>query len=143
MSIILHFLWFLDDIFWPSWSWSYGCWINNYLCNQFLSPLMLWVRISIRARYTTLCDKVCQWLATGRWFPPPIKLTATKELKYCWKLNTINQTKQPNTLYVYHITLFMVLIWHFDSFISHCLWFSYDILIVLYYIVYGSHMTFW
>ena len=30
---------------------------------------------------TTLCDKVCQWLATGRWFfpvtPPPIKLTAT------------------------------------------------------------------
>jgi hypothetical protein len=24
-----------------------------------------WVRISIRARCTTLCDKVCQWLATG------------------------------------------------------------------------------
>ena len=38
--------------------------------NQCLSPLMLWVRISIRARYTTLCDKVCQWLATGRWFSP-------------------------------------------------------------------------
>jgi hypothetical protein len=30
-----------------------------------LSPLMLWVRISIRARCTTLCDKVCQWLATA------------------------------------------------------------------------------
>jgi hypothetical protein len=29
---------------------------------------MLWVRISIRARCTTLCDKVCQWLATGQWF---------------------------------------------------------------------------
>ena len=28
---------------------------------------MLWVQISIRARYTTLCDKVCKWLATGRW----------------------------------------------------------------------------
>ena len=32
---------------------------------------------------TTLCDKACQWLATGRWFirvlwfPQPIKLTAT------------------------------------------------------------------
>ena len=32
---------------------------------------------------TILCDKVCQLLATGRWFspvfrfPPPIKLTAT------------------------------------------------------------------
>jgi len=32
---------------------------------------------------TNVCDKVCQWLATGRWFPrvlrfpPPIKLTVT------------------------------------------------------------------
>ena len=47
--------------------WSYGSWIYNFLCNQFLSPLM-WVRISIRARCTTLCIKVCQWLVTGRWF---------------------------------------------------------------------------
>jgi hypothetical protein len=37
----------------PSWSWSYGSWIYNYLCNQCLSTLMLWVRISIRARCTT------------------------------------------------------------------------------------------
>jgi len=54
----------------PSWLWSYGSWIYRYLCNQFLSPLMLWVRVSIRARSTTLCDKVCQWLPTGRWFSP-------------------------------------------------------------------------
>jgi hypothetical protein len=33
-----------------SWPWSYCSWIYNYLCNQCLSPLMLWVRISIRAR---------------------------------------------------------------------------------------------
>ena len=26
--------------------------------------------ISIRTRCTTLCDKVCQWLATGWWFSP-------------------------------------------------------------------------
>jgi len=39
-------------------------WIYNCLCNQCLSPLMLWVRISIRARCTTLCDKVCEWLKT-------------------------------------------------------------------------------
>jgi hypothetical protein len=49
-------------------NWLYGSWIYNYLCNQCLSPLMLWVRISIRVRCTTLCDKVCQWLAMGRWF---------------------------------------------------------------------------
>ena len=62
-----------------SWPWSYGSWIYNYLCNQCLSPLMLWVRISIRTRCTTLWDKVCQWLATGQWFSPgllPIKVTA-------------------------------------------------------------------
>jgi hypothetical protein len=47
------------------WSWSCGSWIYNYLYNQCLSPLILWVRISIRARSTTLCDKLCQWLATG------------------------------------------------------------------------------
>ena len=40
---------------------------------------------------TTLCDKVCQWLQQvggflrELWFPPPIKLTAMIELKYCWK----------------------------------------------------------
>jgi len=27
----------------PSWSWSYGSWINNNLCNQCLSTLKLWV----------------------------------------------------------------------------------------------------
>jgi len=60
-----------------SWQWSHGDWIYNYLCYQCLSPLMLWVRISIRARCTILCDKVCQWLATGRWFSsdPPISST--------------------------------------------------------------------
>jgi hypothetical protein len=50
--------------------WSYGSWISNYLWNRCLSPLMLWVRISIRSKCTNLCDKVCRLLATGRWFSP-------------------------------------------------------------------------
>ena len=56
---------------------SYGSGIYNYLCNQCLSPLMLWVRILIRARCTTLCDKVCQWRVTGQWFSlgPPVSST--------------------------------------------------------------------
>ena len=54
----------------PSWSWSYGIWIYNCLCNQCLSPLTLWVRIPFRRGVldTTVWDKVCQWLAVGRWF---------------------------------------------------------------------------
>jgi hypothetical protein len=42
--------------------------LYNKVCDLKL-PLMLWVRISIRAR-CTLCDKACQWLAAGRWFSP-------------------------------------------------------------------------
>ena len=42
----------------PSWPWSYGSWIYKYLCHQCLPPLMLWVRISIRERCTTLCDSL-------------------------------------------------------------------------------------
>ena len=53
-----------------SWPWWYRSWIYNYLCNQCLSPLMLWVQISIKTGCTTLCDQVCQWLAAGRWFSP-------------------------------------------------------------------------
>jgi len=27
----------------------------------------------------TLCDKVCQWLATGRWFSPDIPVSSTNK----------------------------------------------------------------
>jgi hypothetical protein len=36
----------------PLWPWSYGSWIYNYLCNQCLSPLMLWFWILLIARCT-------------------------------------------------------------------------------------------
>jgi len=80
----------------PSWSESHGSWIYNYLCNQFLSPLMLWVPILIRARCTTLCDNVCQWLATGQWFSPASSTKKTdrhviSEIFSKVTLNTINQ----------------------------------------------------
>ena len=93
----------------PSWPWSYGSWIYNYLCNQCLSPLMLWIRISIRERCATLCDKVCQWLATGRWLspglPPPIKL------KYCWNGCLTQSKKQKQTLLISNVIFtFLVLL---------------------------------
>jgi len=61
------------------WSWSCDGWIYNYLCNRCLSPLMLRVRISLRARCTTLCDKVCYLRQAGGFlrvlrFSQPIKL---------------------------------------------------------------------
>ena len=78
----------------------YGSWNKNYLCNQCLSQLMLWARISIKARCTTLCDQICQWLATGRWFSPGPQVSSTNKTdrhditKILLKvsLNTIKQT---------------------------------------------------
>jgi hypothetical protein len=65
-----------------SWSWSYGSWIYNYLCNQCLSPLTLWVWIRFREGVfdTTLCDKVCQLLATGRRFFLGTLISSTNKL---------------------------------------------------------------
>ena len=104
----------------PSWSWSYGNWIYNYryLCNQCLSPLMLRVRIAIRARCTTLCDQVCQWLSTGRWFSPGIPVSSTNktnlhditEILLKVALNTIKQTNkllQREVMLHYDVTLLL------------------------------------
>ena len=85
-----------------SWPWSYSSWIYNYLCNQYLSSLMMCVRISTRARCTPLCDKVCQWLATGRWFSPDSPVSSTNktdrhditEILLKVALNTIKQTNK-------------------------------------------------
>ena len=35
-----------------SWAWLYGSWIYNYLCCQYLSPLKLWVRTLLMARWS-------------------------------------------------------------------------------------------
>ena len=83
-------------------AWSYDSWIYNNLCNQYLSPLMLWVRISIRGRCTTLGDKVYPWLATGRWFYPGPPVSSNNktdrhdiaEILLKMALNTIKQVNK-------------------------------------------------
>ena len=58
------------------WSWSYGSWVYNSLCNQCLSTLNLWVWIPLMAKWIQyIMLKVCHGPATGLWFSPPIKLT--------------------------------------------------------------------
>ena len=93
----------------PSWSWSYGSWIYNNLCNQCLLPLKLWVWIPFRwgVLDTTLCNKVCQWLATGRWFSPVSSTNRTyrhdiTEILLKVALNTINQPSNKR-----HIQIFL------------------------------------
>ena len=64
------------------WSWSYGCWIYNYLGNHCLSPLKLWVRISLSRGIldTTLYDEICLWLGAGRWFSVGTPVSSTINL---------------------------------------------------------------
>ena len=79
----------------------------NYLCNQCLWPT-LWVRKSLRRDVfeTTLCDAVCQWLATGRWFSPGGAVSSTNktdlhditEILLKVALNAINQIKPKNAV---------------------------------------------
>ena len=54
-----------------------GSWIYNYICNQCLSPLRFWIPLRQGVPDTTLCDKVCQWLATGQWFSPGTPVSST------------------------------------------------------------------
>ena len=93
----------------PSWPWSYGSWIYIYLCNQYLSRLMLWARISIRARCTTLCDRACQWLVRGRRFSPGLPVSSMNktdhhdmaEILLKVALNPIKQTNKKQTFIRY------------------------------------------
>jgi hypothetical protein len=70
----------------PSWSWSYGNWIYNYLCNQCLSPLTLRVQTPVHGEVYSIQHYVIKFVSDLRqvggflWalqFPPLIKLTAT------------------------------------------------------------------
>jgi hypothetical protein len=63
---------------------------------------------AIRARCTTLCDKICQWLATAVWISlgPPISSTNKTdrhditEILLKVALNTIKQTNKTNIIIV-------------------------------------------
>ena len=72
-------------------------WIYNYLCNQCLSPLTLWVRTPLRWGVidTTLCVKVCQWLAGGLWFSLVIMVSSTNKT-YCHDITAGMKTKIMN-----------------------------------------------
>ena len=84
--------------------------ILNYLCNRCLSPLTLCVRTPLRRGVldTTLCDKVCQWLAAGWWFSPGTLVSFTNktdcqditEILLKVVLNTITLLSFRNSWYI-------------------------------------------
>ena len=100
----------------PIWSWSYGSWIYNYLCK--------WNVLD-----TTLYDKVCQWLAAGRWFSSGTPLSSTNKTDYHditdillkVALNTITLTLIPLFVFCFRIRIHSSkLRLHFPSFNILC-----------------------
>jgi hypothetical protein len=73
--------------------------------------------------YTTLCDKVCQWLATGRWFSPGTPVSPTNktdchditEILLKVALNTINQTKPNLSLDLLELTTLVMIKLPYDQ----------------------------
>ena len=55
---------------------------KSYLISKCsISPLKLWVWVHLMwgVLDATLCDKVCQWLATGQWFLPGTPVSSTNK----------------------------------------------------------------
>ena len=75
---------------------------------------MSWVQIPLIARCTTLFDKVCQWLAFGRWFSPVIPVSSYKkichhditEILLKVALKTIKPTNQSDILNIKHYHMY-------------------------------------
>jgi len=117
----------------PSSPWSLGGWIYNYLCNRCLSQLILFVRNPLRARCTTLCDKVWQWRAAGRRFSPGTLVSSTyktdhhdiSEILLKEALNTIKQLNKSRS--EVDLTVYVV------SYISSSVWVCNE----------NNHNTYW
>ena len=119
-----------------SWSWSYGSWIYNYLRNQYLSPLKLWVQIPPRWGLldTTLYDEGSRWLPADQWFSTGTPVSSTNkcdhhditEILLKVVLNTI-------TLNPFLLTLFMrncfvkAIVLLFFPYLYHC-----DVVVVVF-----------
>jgi len=115
----------IENKFGSLWSWLYGSWIYNYLYNQCLSPLKLWVRIPLRRSvlHTTLSDKVCHWLAAGWWFSPGTPVSSNNKTD-CHDITEILMKVALNTItlkvYVSNITIIILVQSHYLNYQNAC-----------------------
>ena len=114
--------------------WSYGSLIYNYLCNQYISPLTLWVWTLFMASCTWYN---IMWLATGWWFSPVSSTNKTDshnitEILLKIALNTINQPKINKHLYSkykLYFNSFQVTLEHYNV---HNMWYTINTFIHVY-----------
>ena len=81
------------------------CIVDGFTTTYAIGAYHHWARMpfrTVRARCTALCDKVCQWLVTYRWFSPDTPVLSTNktdrpdiiEILFKVALNTIKPTKR-------------------------------------------------
>ena len=84
-------------------------WIYNYLCNHCLSPLILWFRISIWQGVldASLCDNICQWIETGRWFSPVSSTNKNWPPQYSWNIveSGVNHHRPNQPINIFPLTV--------------------------------------
>ena len=102
-----------------SWAGSYGSWILNYICNQWLSPLKLCVRMPLMARCTRYN---IMWLTAGQWhwFSPgtPVSSINKTDLHDITEIlfKVVLKTKTLTTYQGNHdmtVCLYIDILWHF------------------------------
>ena len=98
----LFFYWFSVILFYnhpryiegSSCWWSYGSWIYNYLCKLVRITTKVESSNPTHGKVYSIQDYVIMFVSDLQqvggflwvlWFPPPMKLSTTIELKYCWK----------------------------------------------------------
>jgi hypothetical protein len=100
----------------------------HFIYKYTVSPLTLrvWIPLMRSLLDTTLCDQVCQLLATGRWFSPSSPVSSINktdrhditEILLKVALNTITQTSNPNP-YILLSSLLITLCYVHIRLISH------------------------
>jgi hypothetical protein len=116
----------------PSWPWSYGsgftttCAIGAYYHWSCEFELRSWWGVLD----TTLCDKVYQWHATGRWFSPGTPVSSTNESDrhditfFAYQFKCLPFIRSL-TYDIYSVSILLIVSHHRNiSFVDHCLFFG-------------------
>ena len=103
---------------------------------------MLWVRISIRARCTALCDKVCQWLAPGRWFSPDPPVSSTNKTDRYDLTEILLKHHQTNNMFFSYFCCFVYCVIYQDWF-CFCYLTLWQIRMFLFFYVMATQICIW
>jgi hypothetical protein len=108
---------------------------------------LLFINVIYRALYslwgvldTTLCDKVCQWLATGRWFSPGTPVSSTNktdshDITEILLKNVVSTIKSTNQLLLSHYYVILFFFCYYVFILLLCRYYAIIVLLCRYYVM--------